>query len=52
MEAHAFDAAGKPLKNFNVKSLKKVNGRWQVESIIMENVQTGSRTRLEFDLKP
>jgi hypothetical protein len=52
MEAQAFDAAGKPLKNFNVKSLKKVNGRWQVESIIMENVQTGSRTRLEFDLKP
>ena len=51
MEAHAYDAAGKPLKDFNVKSLKKINDRWQVESIIMENRHTDSRTWLEFDLK-
>ena len=30
---------------------KKVNGQWQVQSMEMDNVQTGSRTRLEFDLK-
>lgn len=51
MEATAYDAAGRRLKEFNVKSLKKINGQWQVESVVMENVQTDSRTRLEFDLK-
>jgi hypothetical protein len=51
MEATAYDAAGRRLKEFNVKSLKKINGQWQVESVIMENVQTDSRTRLEFELK-
>jgi hypothetical protein len=28
-----------------------VNGQWQVEEIEICNDQTGSRTRLEFDLK-
>jgi len=51
MEATAYDFAGRKLKEFRVKSLKKIHGQWQVESVIMENVQTGSRTRLEFDLK-
>jgi hypothetical protein len=51
IEATAYDGSDKPLKEFNVKSLTKVNGHWQVEAVIMDNVQTGSRTRLEFDLK-
>ncbi len=51
IEAKAYDGADKLLKEFNVKSLAKVNGHWQVEAVIMDNVQTGSRTRLEFDLK-
>ena len=51
IEATASDGSGRPLKEFNVKSLAKVNGHWQVEAVIMDNVQTGSRTRLEFDLK-
>ena len=42
----------KNLRTFTQKIFKKVNGQWQVqETMIMENLQTGSRTRLEFDLK-
>jgi len=51
IEARAYDGTDKPLKDFNLKSLAKVNGHWQVEAVIMDNDQTGSRTRLEFDLK-
>ncbi len=49
IEAQAYDGSGKPLKDFNLKSLAKINGHWRVEAVIMENDQTGSRTRLEFD---
>jgi len=52
MEAKTYDLAGRLLKDFRVKDLKKVNGRWQVSLVIMENVQAGARTQLEFDLKP
>jgi hypothetical protein len=52
VEAYAYDANGKKLKNFYPKDFKKVNGQYQVQTIIMENLQTGSKTRLEFDLKP
>lgn len=51
IEAKAYDGSDKPLKDFKLKSLAKVNGHWQVEAVIMDNDQTGSRTRLEFDLK-
>jgi hypothetical protein len=51
VEAYAYDLRGKLLKDFYPKNLKKVNGQYQVETMIMENVQTDSRTRLEFDLK-
>lgn len=50
VEAYAYDAQGKKLKNFYPKNLAKVNDRYQVESMIMENLQTGSRSRLDFDL--
>jgi len=49
--ADAYDAQGKLLKEFYPKEVKKVKGQWQVESMEIDNVQTGSRTRLEFDLK-
>jgi len=49
IEARACDNSDKPLKDFNLKSLAKVNGHWRVEAVIMDNVQTGTRTRLEFD---
>ena len=51
VEAYAYDAKGKLLKDFYPKDFKKVNGQWQVQTLVMENVQTGSRSRLEFDLK-
>jgi hypothetical protein len=51
VEAKAYDAQGKLLKEFYPKDVKKVNGQWQVEMMEMDNVQTGSRSRIEFDLK-
>jgi len=52
VEANAYDVNGKKLKDFYPKDFKKVNGQWQVQSLVMENLQTGSRSRLEFDLQP
>ena len=49
VEAYAYDAQGQKLKNFYPKSLEKVNGQYRVESMIMENLQTDSTSRLEFD---
>lgn len=51
VEAFAYDANGKKLKDFYPKDFKKINGQWQVQTLVMENVQTGSRSRIEFDLK-
>lgn len=49
--AYAYDAQDKKLKEFYPKDFKKVNGAWQVGMMEMDNVQTGSRSRMEFDLK-
>lgn len=51
LEAAAYDAQGKLLKVFEPKSFKKVDGQWELQEMEIRNVQTGSRTRLEFDLK-
>ena len=51
VHAEAYDAGGKLLKEFDPKSFKKVNGQWELQEMEIRNVQTGSRTRLEFDLK-
>jgi len=51
VQAQAYDAQGKLLKEFYPKDFKKVKGQWQVGMMDIENVQTGSRTRLIFDLK-
>jgi Outer membrane lipoprotein-sorting protein len=50
LEAKAFDAAGNELKDFYPKSLEKVNGQYQVQSMVMENLQTGSKSVFDFDL--
>ena len=50
VQAEAYDAGGKLLKEFAPKSFKKVNGQWLLQEMEIRNVQTGSRTRLEFDL--
>jgi hypothetical protein len=51
VEAKAYDNRGKLLKEFYPKDFKKVDGQWQVGMMEMDNVQTGSRSRIEFDLK-
>jgi hypothetical protein len=50
VHAEAYDANGKLLKEFDPKSFKKVNGQWQLQEMEIRNVQTGSRSRIEFDL--
>jgi hypothetical protein len=51
VEAYAYDMNGKKLKDFYPKDFKKVNGQWQVQTLVMENLQTGSKSQLRFDLK-
>ena len=51
VQAKAYDAKGKLLKEFLPKDVKKVNGQWQVGSMEIDNIQTGSRTTLKFDSK-
>ncbi len=51
VQAEAYDAKGELLKEFYPKSFKKVNGQWELQEMEIRNDQTGSRTRLEFDLK-
>jgi hypothetical protein len=50
VEAYAYDVKGNKLKNFYPKNLEKVNGQYQLESMVMENLQTGSKSVMEFDL--
>jgi len=50
LDAEAYDANGKLLKEFDPKSFRKVNGQWQLQEMEIRNVQTGSRSRIEFDL--
>jgi len=50
VQAEAYDTKGMLLKEFAPKEFKKVNGQWQLQGMEIRNVQTGSRTRLEFDL--
>lgn len=48
VQARAYDAKGKLLKEFSPKGVRKVNDRWQVQEMEVRNVQTGSRSRIEF----
>jgi hypothetical protein len=48
--AEAYDSDGKLLKEFDPKKIKKVNGQWELEEMDINNVQTGSRTRIKFNL--
>jgi hypothetical protein len=49
VEACAYDANGKLLKDFYPKKFRKVNGQYQVETLIMENSQADSRSEIDFD---
>lgn len=51
MNADAFDADGRLLKQFAATDFKKINGQWELHEIEMLNVQTGGLTRIRLDLK-
>ena len=51
IQAEAFDSAGKLLKEFSVRSVKKIRGQPQLKEIQIRNTKTKSRTRLDFDLE-
>ena len=48
--AEAYDFKGKLLKEFSPKDFEKVQGQWQLKEMQINNRQTGSSTRIEFDL--
>lgn len=50
IQAEAYDARGKLLKEFRPTETQKVNGRRELKEMEIENVQTGSTTKLVFDL--
>jgi hypothetical protein len=50
VQAKAYVAKNQLLKEFYPKDFKKVDGEWQVGTMEMDNDQTGSRSRLKFDL--
>lgn len=51
VHADAYDAQNHRVKEFAPKDFRKVDGQWQVEEIQIENVQSGNRTKLEFQLE-
>jgi len=51
VEACAYDGQGRKLKDFYPRDFKKVDGQWRVQTLVMENLQTDSRSRLEFNAK-
>jgi len=48
--AQAYDSRGKLLKEFIPKKVEKVEGQWQLKEMEIDNAQTGSSTRVDFDL--
>ncbi len=51
VHADAYDHRDALLKQFDPKEFKKIEGQWQLAEMEIRNRQTGSRTRIEFDLK-
>ena len=48
--AEAYDQKNKLVKEFSLRSFKKVDGQWQLQEMEISDVKNRSRTRLEFDL--
>lgn len=46
----AYDAKGRFVKEFKPNDFKKVDGRWQVEELEINNLRAGSRSFLRFKL--
>ena len=51
MRAEAFDRDGQRMKEFNIGSLQKINGRFQLKSMEVRDARNDTRTRLEFELE-
>lgn len=51
VQAEAYDAHGKLLKEFDVREFSKVNGEWRVTEVEMRNVQTRTSTLLVFNYR-
>lgn len=49
VQADAYDAKGKLLKEFEVREFSKVNGEWRVTELEMRNPQARTSTLLVFD---
>jgi molybdate-binding protein len=49
--AEAYDLNGRLVKEFAPKTVKKVQGRWELEEMEIINRRIGSRTRLLFELE-
>jgi hypothetical protein len=47
--AEAYNSKGKRVKEYDLKKMKKVHGKWQVQEMRIDNLQTGSRTDLLFN---
>lgn len=50
LRAEAYDTNGRQIKEFSLRSFKKVDGRWQLREMEIISYPQDSRTRLEFDL--
>ena len=51
IRAEAYDRAGRLVKEFKVGRFRKVEGRWQLESMVIRSRATGQETELKFDLQ-
>jgi hypothetical protein len=50
LRAEAYGADQKLVKEFSLRSFKKVNGQWQLREMEIISYPADSRTRLEFEL--
>lgn len=49
--AEAFDQENRSIKEFSVRSVKKVQGEWQLNEMEMTDKRAGSTTRIDFDVE-
>lgn len=51
LRAEALASDGRRIKEFNIGSLKKIEGRFQLKSMEIRDERSDSRTRIEFELE-
>lgn len=50
--AEGYDRANKLVKEFSIRSFKRVDGHWQLQEMEIRSPKTGSRTAMEFKFPP